>query len=48
MCYCTMGNQKGVFPVDCYLSVLLTLLEMNRDTDLRQVINPGESNLLRI
>lgn len=25
---------------------MLTLLEMNRDTDLRQVISPGESNLL--
>lgn len=42
------GWPKGVFPVDCELSVLLTVLEMNRLADVRQIINPGESNLFRI
>lgn len=39
---------KKSFPVDCELSVLLIVLEMNRLADVRQIINPGESNLLRI
>lgn len=39
---------KKSFPVDCELSVLLTVLEMNRLADVRQIINPGESNLFRI
>ena len=42
------GWPKGVFPVACELSVLLTVLEMSRLADVRQIINPGERNLFRI
>ena len=42
------GWPKGVFPVDCGLSILLTVLEMHSLVDVRQIINLGESNLFRI